>query len=482
LNFEFSISSIILKLAIIISSIENDYGEQKIMFFKRKVYDELKKWKEKYSGKYAALIEGPRRVGKRTVAEEFAKREYRSYIRIDFEHIDEDTLSVFDSITDHDLFFLRLRNITQKELYERESVIIFNEIQLQPKVRQAIKYLVADGRYDYIETGSMLSIKKIVKNIVIPSEEHRIRMYPMDWEEFQWATCGEVSDSMLRTFYDRKIPLGEAVNRAKMRDYRIYMAVGGMPQAVEAYMEKASFMEIDRVKREIISLYEDDFSRIDESGRILRLFESIPAQLARGSLSFSITAPLKTTVITDRSRELVFDLISSRAVLQCRCCTDPSFSLSSGVDPYRFKLYLADNGLFVSLILKTGGAEAKELYAKLLSDSLPSALGYLYENAVATTIASSGRNLYYTTWRKENSTHSYELDFLVDKGTKIIPVNCQNSRVTSHSSIDEFRRKYPSKTTSPVIFSQKDYRKIEDITRYPFHMASLVLEKEKEEC
>ncbi len=444
------------------------------MLFKRKVYDKLKEWKEKYNGKYAALIEGPRRVGKSTTAEEFAKREYRSYIRIDFSDIDKETLRIFDDISNTDLFFLRLSTKTATELYERESVIIFDEIQLQPTVRQAVKHLVKDGRYDYIETGSLLSIKKNVKNIVIPSEEYKIRMFPMDWEEFLWAVSDESSYKLLRTFYDRKLPLGQALNRAKMKTYRLYMAVGGMPQAVKAYLEKASFMEIDRVKRQIIDLYEDDFFKIDPSGRISRIFESIPSQLARGGIKFSLS-DATGKAMTEKDRERLFDLITSRTVLPCWKCTDPSLALSQGVDPNRFKLYLADNGLFVTLILKTGSATLSDLYTKLLSDHLPANLGYLFENAAALTIASSGKDLYYTSWEKETSSKQFELDFLIARGTKIIPVECKSSDVTRHTSIDEFMRKYPSRVVSPMIFSQKDYSRNGHISAYPYSLMSFAI-------
>ena len=247
--------------------------------FRRKVTDKLKEWKEKYAPKYAVLLEGARRVGKTTVAEDFAKNNYRSYIKIDFANINSELLDVFKDITNKDIFFLRLQTITNTTLYPRESVIIFDEIQLQPTVRQAIKYLVADGRYDYIETGSLISIKKNVKNILIPSEELKIPVYPMDYEEFMWA-IGNNTFSALRELYKTNKEIGNPVNKKLMRDFRIYMAVGGMPQAVEAYVDKRNFTEIDNIKREIINLYIDDFKKIDSSGLIGKLYESIPSQLA----------------------------------------------------------------------------------------------------------------------------------------------------------------------------------------------------------
>ncbi len=247
--------------------------------FKRKALEKLKHWKEKKAPKYSVLLEGARRVGKSTIAEEFAKQEYRSYIKVDFANITQDILDVFDDIANLDIFFLRLQTATGITLYKRDSVIIFDEIQLMPKVRQAIKYLVADGRYDYIETGSLISIKKNVKDIVLPSEEMKIQIYPMDYEEFMWA-IGNDTYGVLRDLYKYGKLVGNSLNRKLMRDFRIYMAVGGMPQAVEAYVEGRNFIEIDEVKREIIDLYKDDFFKIDNTGLIGRMYDSVPTQLA----------------------------------------------------------------------------------------------------------------------------------------------------------------------------------------------------------
>ena len=260
--------------------------EQKL--FKRKIYDQLLDWKRTSEGRYAILIQGARRVGKSTIAEEFAKNEYRSYIKIDFANITDDMLDIFKDISNLPLFFLRLQAETNVTLYERGSVIIFDEIQLYPKVRQAIKYLTADQRYDYIETGSLISIKKNVKDIVIPSEEHKIDMYPMDYEEFLWAT-GSSNFELIKQIAALGKPIGEATNRKLMRDFRIYMAVGGMPQAVDAYISGKNFSEIDAVKREIIELYKDDFRKIDSSGEVSKIFESIPSQLALKKKRFMIS-------------------------------------------------------------------------------------------------------------------------------------------------------------------------------------------------
>ena len=445
------------------------------MVFKRKATLQLKEWKTKCRGRYAALLEGARRVGKSTIAEEFAKKEYKSYIKVDFANVPERILNVFSSIAELDKFFFQLQAVTGITLYERKSVLIFDEIQLQPKVRQAIKYLVKDGRYDYIETGSLLSIKKNVAGIVIPSEEYRIRVYPMDYEEFIWATK-KYSYSFMRGMFTDQKPLGQAVNREYMYNYRLYMTVGGMPQAVEAYMEKCPMKEIDMVKRGIIDLYEADFYKIDSSGRISMMFNSIPAQLARNSKRYSIGYAVKKDSALNQT--LMADLINSRTVLPCFNCLDPSVTFSQGKDLEKFKLYLADTGLFVTMILKTGKVTDTELYSKILSDKLPANLGYLYENAVAQAITASGRDLYYMTWPKKDSTHSYEIDFLISRRAKTVPIEVKSSRTTEHHSLDAFIDKFSSLVTTPYVLSQKDISKDGQIRMCPFFLCSFIFEQE----
>ena len=444
------------------------------MIFKRKAMTQLKEWKETYAGKYAALLEGPRRVGKSTIAEQFALKEYKSYIKVDFANITDELLHAFSLIANLEVFFFQLQAITGITLYNRKSVIIFDEIQLQPKVRQAIKYLVKDGRYDYIETGSLLSIKKNVAGIVIPSEEYKIPVYPMDYEEFLWAT-GKNNYSFLREIFTSGKPVGQAVNRTFMYDYRIYMTVGGMPQAVEAYVEKLPLKEIDNVKRMIIDLYEQDFYKIDPSGRVSMMFNSIPAQLARNSKRYSIGFAINKKARTS-DYELLSDLINSRTVLPCFNCLDPTVSFAQGKDLEKFKLYLSDTGLFVTLLLKAEKETDTALYSKIMSDLLPANLGYLYENAVAQTLCASGRDLYYMTWPKENSTHAYEIDFFIRQKTKTIPIEVKSSRIENHQSIDAFIAKYSSVVSSPYILSQKDLGKNGQIKLCPFYLSSFIFE------
>ena len=289
------------------------------------------------------MLEGARRVGKSTIAENFAKKNYKSYIKIDFANVTKDVLDVFDDIANLDVFFLRLQAVTNTSLYLGQSVIIFDEIQLQPLVRQAIKYLVADGRYDYIETSSLISIKKNVNKIVIPSEEHKIPVYPMDYEEFMWATQNDTF-SLLRDLYMLNKPVGNSTNRKLMRDFRIYMAVGGMPQAVAAYIEGQNFANIDTIKRKIIDLYIDDFKKIDNSGLIGKMYEAIPSQLAANSKRFVVSGAIGKSK-TNKDLERVSDLLDSKTVIPCYNTTDPSIALSQTKNNYNFKLYLSDTGL-----------------------------------------------------------------------------------------------------------------------------------------
>ena len=338
------------------------------MFFKRKAYEKLKNWKANYSSHYAALLEGARRVGKSTIAENFAKNEYKTFILLDFSKASNDILKCFDDIGNLQLFFLRLQAATGVTLYEHDSLIIFDEVQLFPKARQAIKHLVADGRYHYLETGSLISIRKNVKDILIPSEEMKIPVYPMDYEEFCDATG--VSFSLLKQISSMQNEIGQTTNRKLMRDLRIYMAVGGMPQAVEAYINGENFSRIDEVKRQIISLYEEDFKKIDPSGRVSALYHSIPAQLAKDNKKYRINAAIgKKNPI--KGEKLLYDLIDSKTVLMCYNSTNPKVSLADTKDFGSYKLYLADTGLFVTLMFIDRPIMDNDIYVKLLSDKLP---------------------------------------------------------------------------------------------------------------
>lgn len=441
--------------------------------FKRKAYSRLLEWKRDYSEKYACLLEGARRVGKTTIAEEFAKNEYKTYIKVDFANVTDEIMDVFQDIAKLDIFFLRLQAETGITLYERNSVLIFDEIQLYPKARQAIKYLVKDGRYDYIETGSLISIKKNVKDILIPSEEYKIQVYPMDYEEFLWATDGNAD--LLRTINEKKIPMGDATNRSLMRNFRIYMAVGGMPQAVEAYMEKRNFDYIDQVKRGIIHLYIDDLKKIDDSGRLSDIYNSIPSQLALKKKRFVISAATGKQK-TRKDEERLFDLIDSRIVLPCYNVAKPEISLSQTKMKDKFKLYLSDVGLFTTMLFNDSENRKEDIYRKLLSDRIDTDLGYLYENAVAQIIAGHNRELYYHTWSKKESSHYYEIDFLLSVKNKIIPLEVKSASIKRYESMDEFAVKYSKQIGDRYLICQKDFSSDQMLKIRPLYLLPFVLD------
>lgn len=452
--------------------IQHNYIRGVIMYFERKAYQKLLEWKEKYADKYAVMLEGERRVGKSTIAENFAQNEYKSYILIDFSKASANILECFDDMGNLNVFFLRLQAETGTTLYEHESLIIFDEVQLFPKARQAIKHLVADGRYSYLETGSLISIRKNVKDILIPSEEMKIQVYPMDYEEFCDATGGNFE--LLRQIFQTGSAIGQATNRKLMRDLRLYMAVGGMPQAVESYINGKNFSEIDMVKRQIISLYEEDFKKIDPSGRISALYHAVPAQLAKDARKYRITTAIGKRNNT-KADELLYELIDSKTILPCYNSTNPRASLADTKDFNSYKLYLSDTGLFVTLMFIDRPVTENKLYAKLLSDKLPANLGYLYENLVAQMIAAAGRELYYHTWEKSGSTHYYEVDFLISDGSKIDALEIKSSGSGKHESINEFRKKFSQNINKTYLISQKDVGSEENLLLKPFYLVPFLV-------
>ncbi|MDO4987846.1 MAG: AAA family ATPase [Synergistes sp.] len=453
-----------------------DGGE--VMYFKRKAYDRLSEWKEKYADRYAVLLEGARRVGKSTIAEQFAKNEYKSYLMIDFASASPSIRSCFDDISDLDLFFLRLQAASGTKLIRNESVIIFDEVQLFPKARQAVKYLVKDGRFHYIETGSLISIKKNVKDIVIPSEEMKIQIHPMDYEEF--CNAAQIASYEIgREIYRTGRSMGDKVNNKLMRDFRLYMAVGGMPQSVEGFVEGKNFSEIDKIKREIIMLYEEDFKKIDTSGRLSAIFHAIPSALARNVRHYSISSALGRRK-NKGDKNCLYDLIDSKTVLPCHNTSDPRVSLSQTKAADCYKLYLSDTGLFVTLLFIDRPETENVIYEKLLSDKLPANLGYLYENAAAQVIASSDRELFYHTWDKKGSTHNYEIDFLLSHGTKISAVEIKSSGTGKHESLTEFAAKYSNIVQDCILLSQKDLKTANGIKFLPVYLAPLLAEMKKD--
>lgn len=439
--------------------------------FKRKLYNQLLAWKQAKNGKTALLIEGARRVGKSTIVEEFAKHEYTSYILIDFNKAPKKIKDLFDDLDNLDYIFLTLQAHYGVNLEPRKSVIIFDEVQKCPFARQAIKYLVKDGRYDYIETGSLISIKKNTQNITIPSEEDRITMYPMDYEEFRWALGDTATVPLLRTFYDKRLPLGAAF-RTKMREFRLYMIVGGMPQAVNTYLDTKNLQEVDTIKRSILKLYEDDFLKIDSTGRISKLFMSIPGQLSRSANRF-VPYNAIGTVEEDKLIELIKSLEDSKTVHMVYHCDDPNVGMSLTKDESRYKIFTADTGLFVTLAFWDKDFTENTLYEKLLSDKLDVNLGYVYENVVAQMLATAGNKLFYFTFPKDEK-HNYEIDFLLSRGSKIWPIEVKSSSHKKHASLDEFCKKFSARIGERFLLYNKDLSHDEQVRMIPIPMAMFI--------
>lgn len=437
--------------------------------FQRKIYDKLWEWKRESNGKTALLIEGARRVGKSTIAEAFAKEAYKSYILIDFSKASKEVRELFNDVSDLDYIFLRLQLLYKTDLHKRESVIIFDEVQLCPMARQAIKHLVKDYRYDYIETGSLISIKKNIEGILIPSEERKISMFPMDFEEFLWAKGDTITSRLLANVLEKFFPLGDAVHRKLMRDFRLYMLVGGMPQAVETYMETNNFRKVDEIKRDILKLYEDDFRKIDTSGRISMLFDAIPAQLNTNASRYQVSSVLSNER-ADTVLELIADMVDSKTVQIAYHANDPNVGLANAKDIRRFKLFMADTGLLTTLIFKDKDFTENIVYEKILSDKLSVNLGYVYENIVAQILSANGNALYYHTFLNEKSKHNYEIDFLLSKKNKICPIEVKSSGYNTHKSLDAFSKKYSERILEKYLVYTKDLKKEGDILMIPIYL------------
>ena len=355
------------------------------------------------------------------------------------------------------------------DLHERKSLIIFDEVQLCPSARQAIKALVQDRRYDYIETGSLISIRKNVKDILIPSEERKLIMYPMDYEEFLWAVGDNTTFSLVRKCFEMNQKLGDDVNRRMLRQFRLYMLVGGMPQAVSEYIESNNFKKVDYVKRDILNLYEDDFMKIDPTGRLSLLFDSIPVQLNTNASRYK-TSSIIGNESGEKILEFIAELKSSRTVLVSYHVNDPNAGMSNTKDISRFKLFICDTGLFTTLMFKDREFTENDIYSKLLSDKLGTNLGYLYENAVAQILAANGNELFYYTMMNEVSKHNYEIDFLLARKNKVCPIEVKSSGYKTHRSLDVFTEKYSSRILNRYLVYTKDFARENDIYCLPVYM------------
>ena len=441
--------------------------------FKRKIYDRLLEWKQQQDGKTALLVQGARRIGKSTIVEEFAKNEYESYILIDFSKCPAEVKKLFDDISDLNFIFLRLQLIYGVQLVTRKSLIIFDEIQFLPRARQAIKSLVQDHRYDYIETGSLISIRKNVADILIPSEEKKIDMFPMDYEEFRWALGDNATVPLLRSFWAKPQPLQQA-HRKLMRDFRLYMLVGGMPQAVNEFIETNNLAAVDEVKRTILDLYDEDFMKIDPSGKASKIFSAIPAQLNSNATRYQLSSVIQGADNSDFI-ELISEMEKTMTVNISHHSNDPNIGLGNTESLTQYKMYAGDTGLFTTLAFKDKAFTDNIIYEKLLGDKLPANLGYLYENIVAQTLTASGYKLYYHTWPTSSGKHSYEIDFLLSKNSKLIPIEVKSSAYKTHASLDAFCEKFSSRLANDrYLIYTKDYAKEGNVTYLPAYLTFLL--------
>ena len=441
--------------------------------FRRKIYDKLLEWKTESDGRTALLIEGARRVGKSTVVEEFAKNEYESYILIDFSRASKAVKELFEDISDLDYLFLQLQLQYKVDLHERRSLIIFDEVQQCPLARQAIKALVADHRYDYMETGSLISIKRNVKDILIPSEERKISMYPMDHEEFLWAVGDITTIPLLKKVFDSGKPVGAQIHRKLMRDFRLYMLVGGMPQAVNEYIETNNFRKVDQIKRDILNLYEDDFKKIDPTGKLSSLFDAIPAQLNKNASRYQVSSVLNGER-AENILESIAELKDSKTVLVSYHANDPNAGMSNNKDLGKFKLFLSDTGLFTTLMFKDRDFTENIIYEKLLNDKLSANLGYLYENAVAQILTANGDALFYHTFMNESTRRNYEIDFILARKNKVCPIEVKSSGYKTHASLDAFSRKFSDRILDKYLIYTKDFAKDEDIFCLPTYLVQFL--------
>lgn len=450
------------------------------MIFKRKTYDKLLEWKKLSVGGSAAFLEGARRIGKSTIVEEFAKNEYDDYMILDFAREGKDIRENFIENMDHlDVFFRNLFLLKGKDLTGERCVIIFDEVQMFPQARQAIKYLVADGRYDYIETGSLISIRKNVQDILIPSEEYRIKMFPMDFEEYLWAIGDHTTIPVIKEAFNSRTPLGDAIHRKIMKNFRTYMAVGGMPQAVEALVQGKTFAQIDFIKRNILTLYEKDLAKYDKANqdRASVIYKTIPEQLENKNSHFKFSLVDKSAryqMYVDAVKFITDSMIGN----ECINVTVPEIVPELYADRSNFKLYMGDTGLLVSQIMKNQDETDENLYKSLIFDKLGINQGMILENVVAQMLRASGHALYFHEYyyQAENTVKEkkYEIDFLIVKKKKICPIEVKSSNYSAHKSFDYLTKKYPIKLEDRYIIYTKDLKFEDQILYLPVYMTMLI--------
>ncbi|WP_448909963.1 ATP-binding protein [Holdemania massiliensis] len=448
---------------------------------KRKIYDTLTQWKNEEVGHTAMLIDGARRVGKSYIAEEFAKAEYKSYILIDFNRIPKEITDLFELyLNDLDTFFLYLSNYYNVKLYERETLVIFDEVQLFPRARSAIKYLVADGRYDYLETGSLMSIKANTKDIVIPSDERHIKMFPLDFEEFLWALDNQLLMDFIRQSFQEHKPMGQALHRKAMDYFRQYLVVGGMPQAVQAYVQTKDFERVDRIKRDILKLYRADMIKHAQGYemKVEQIFDEIPAQLQKHEKKFKYSSLKKEARFRDYE-DAFFWLSDAMIVNICYNSTAPNIGLKLNRDRMTMKCYMADTGLLISHAFDENGIVSEEIYKKILFDKLEFNQGMIVENIVAQMLAASGHKLYFYSNSSKEASDRMEIDFLIAKSKisnrhNISPIEVKSSKKYTLSSLHKFCTRYSEQLHLPYVLHPSDLKEENGILYLPLYMTPLL--------
>ena len=448
---------------------------------KRKIYDSMQKWKEE-NGRTALLIDGARRVGKSYIAQEFAKKEYKSYILIDFNRAPAEITDLFvHYLNDLNMFFLYLSNFYGVKLHERKSLIIFDEVQLFPKARAAIKYLVEDGRYDYVETGSLMTIKKNVADIVIPSEERHMKMYPLDFEEFLWALDNDTLMDFIRLCFEEKKPMGQVLHRKTMDYFRQYLIVGGMPQAVKPFRDSPDFDQVDRVKRDILELYRADIIKHAEGYqmKVAQIFDDIPAQLQKHDTKFKFSS-LKKEARFREYEDALFWLSDAMITNICYNSTAPNIGLKLNMDRMTLKCYMADTGLLISHAFDENGLVSEEIYKKLLFDKLEVNKGMIMENIVAQMLTASGHKLYfYSNPSRDDASLRMEIDFLTAKSKisnrhNISPIEVKSSKNYTLTSLRKFKEKYKDQLHIPYVLHPNDLKEEDGILFLPLYMTPLI--------
>ena len=449
---------------------------------KRKIYNKLLEWKQESNGEYALLIDGARRVGKSYIVRQFAEKEYRSCVILDFNLVSKSIKDLFENDLDNlDRFFMYLSNYTGKTLYTRDTLIVFDEVQQYPKARAAIKYLVKDGRYDYIETGSLISIKKNVEGIVIPSEEEHIKMFPMDFEEFLWAMGEEMLMPFIKDCFERKKPLGQLMHRRAMDYFRLYMIVGGMPQAVEKYVETRDFAKVDKLKRRILELYRSDISKYAKGydTKVKSIFEEIPSQLQKHEKKFRLSA-LKEGARARDYETAFFWLDDAMIINSCYNTTEPNVGLNLNKDTNTMKCYMADTGLLISHAFDANEIVSEDLYRKILLDKLEMNSGMIVENIVAQMLRTAGHKLFfYSNSTMTDRDSRMEIDFLIAKSKittrhNISPIEVKSSARYTLTSLRKCIAKYGSYLSTAYVIHPADLKEEDNIIYLPLYMCPLL--------